>query len=315
VKRVASAVCSLAVLLTTLGAGWPPLPARGEPAEPEPRFRAGTIEAKAIPESSGLVASRRHAGVFWTVNDSGNAPVLYAITRQGKLIAEFPVDAENVDWEDLAIDDAGHLYIADVGNNDGGRAEVRVLRLDEPDPGPAAAAAADGEDEGEGPRRPGEKPAAPLPVGATWRLTYPGKPFDCESLVVRGRDGFLISKRRDAGPAELYRFDLAPAAGPVALVRVGALPIRAPVTAADVSPDGKRLAVLTVLGPWVFEIDGDVASATAADAPPARYSRYIHPTMEAACFVPGGLLVTAESREVFFFADRHFTPVERPAGR
>lgn len=274
---------------------------RGDAAKSEPRFRAGKIEAKAISESSGLVASRRHAGVFWTVNDSGNAAVLYAITREGKLIAEFPVDAENVDWEDLAMDDAGRLYVADVGNNEGRRTEVRVLRIDEPDPRGNAAGGTD------------EKRAAPLAVVKTWRLTYPAKPFDCESLVVMGDKGYMISKRRDAGPAELYRFDLAPAVEPAPLERVGALPIRAPVTAADVSPGGKRLAVLTVFGPWTFDIDGDIRSAT-TDAP-ARHSRYVHPTMEAACFVEGGLLVTAESRDVFFFADRHFKAVERTEAR
>lgn len=274
---------------------------RGEAAKSGPRFRAGKIEANAISESSGLVASRRHAGVFWTVNDSGNAPVLYAITREGKLIAEFPVDAENVDWEDLAIDDGGRLYVADVGNNEGKRTEVRVLRIDEPDTRGNAAGGTD------------RKRAALLPVAETWRLTYPAKPFDCESLVVVGDKGYVISKRRDAGPAELYRFELAPAVEPVLLERVGALPIRAPVTAADLSPDGKRLAVLTVFGPWTFDIDGDIRSATTGA--PARYSRYVHPTMEAACFVEGGLLVTAESRDVFFFADRHFNAVEHTEAR
>ena len=379
------------VILLTAGA----LRAQAPPAEPaEPEFRTGRIAAKAVGESSGLVASRRHAGVFWTVNDSGNDPVLYAISREGELIAAFPVDAKNVDWEDLAIDDDGHLYVADVGNNDGRRTEVRVLRVDEPDPrgggGDAAPAKGDaapkkegnapgkgdrasnkagnapakgdgasnkgddspGKGDGAPPKgdaapnegagatekgdgapakedgaksaRPpagarargvGGKPAA-LPVTESWRLTYPGKPFDCEALAVHDGAGYLISKRRDGGAAEMFRFDLAPpAAKPVALERVAALPVRAPVTAADVSADGKRLAVLTVLGPYVFDVNGDVASA-GRDAP-LRYSRYFHLTMEAACFVPGGLLVTAETRDVFFFADRFFKPVERAgeAGR
>src|SRR5687767_4556689 len=115
--RVPGTILRTLVLLT-LPAALPAL-ALGQAEPAEPKFRAGKIEPKAISESSGLVASRRHDGVFWTVNDSGNAPVLYAITREGKAIAEFPVDAKNVDWEDLAIDDAGHLYVADVGNNDG----------------------------------------------------------------------------------------------------------------------------------------------------------------------------------------------------
>ena len=267
--------------------------APGERAAAKPGFRAGTIQPVAISESSGLVASRTHDGVFWTVNDSGHEPVLYAITREGKLIAEFAVDAQNTDWEDLATDADGHLYVADVGNNGGRRERVRVLRVDEPDPRAA-------------PR------AEPLPVTASWELIYPGRPFDSEALIILDDHGLILSKRLDGGAAEMYRFDVTvpPPQGkaPVVLERVAALPVRAPVTAADVSPDGKRLAVLTVLGPYVFDINGDVTAA--GKAAPARYARYIHPRMEAACFVTGGLLATAETREIFFFADEYFKPVD-----
>jgi hypothetical protein len=38
-------------------------------------------------------------------------------SRAGKLLARFRIaNARNFDWESLAIDDAGHPYIADVGN-------------------------------------------------------------------------------------------------------------------------------------------------------------------------------------------------------
>jgi hypothetical protein len=282
----------LLLALAVLRAG-SPVEAAPEAKPAKPAFRAGTIEQSAIAESSGLVASRVHEGVFWTINDSGHEPVLYAVTREGKSIAEFAVGAKNTDWEDLATDGTGHVYVADVGNNGGRRDRVRVLRIDEPDPRAAP-------------------PAKALPVSAAWELTYPGRPFDSEALFVLDGKGYLISKRLDGRAAEVYRFGLAERAPgaeePVVLERVAALPVRAPVTAADVSPDGRRLAVLTVLGAYVFDIDGDVAAA--GNGAPARYARYIHPRMEAACFVPGGLLVTAETREVLFFADEYFKPVD-----
>src|SRR5688500_9950833 len=103
-------------MLASLGAA-PPAPGADGDAKPKPKVRAGTIEAKALSESSGLAASRKHEGVFWSANDSGNDPVLYAMTGEGASVAEFPVDATNTDWEDLATDDAGHLYVAGVGNN------------------------------------------------------------------------------------------------------------------------------------------------------------------------------------------------------
>ena len=58
-----------------------------------------------------------------------------AINALGRLIAEFPVEgATNEDWEDITIDDAGNLYIGDIGNNKNERDDLRVYRVPEPDP-------------------------------------------------------------------------------------------------------------------------------------------------------------------------------------
>ncbi len=279
----------IAPLLAVAAVPFAGSPERAEGVEPA-KFHAGKIGAQAVCESSGLVASRRFDGVFWTHNDSGNPASLFAVTRDGALIREYPVAATNTDWEDIAIDDDGHLYLADTGNNTGARKQVQVLRVDEPDP-----------------RAPLRGTPAPLRVGTFWRINYPAKPFDCESLFVLKGTAYLIPKRLNFSPAEIYRFDLTPTPKPVTPERVTELPdIRAPVTAADVSPDGKRLAVLTLLGPYLFDIGGEVAAAGKV-AP--RYARYIDPKMEAVCFVPEGLLVTNESRDIFLFRDEHFTPV------
>ena len=46
----------------------------------------------------------------------------------------YKVEVPNVDWEDIAIDDNGRLYLGDIGNN-GNRLPLRAIyRLDEPDP-------------------------------------------------------------------------------------------------------------------------------------------------------------------------------------
>src|SRR5262245_15702996 len=67
-----------------------------------------------IKEGSGVIASRRYMDVFWTHNDGGGPKkqVLYAIDREGNTRAAFPVIGVTLrDWEDIAIDNAGHLYI------------------------------------------------------------------------------------------------------------------------------------------------------------------------------------------------------------
>src|SRR6476646_9727696 len=89
-----------------------------------------------IKESSGVIASRRYANVFWTHNDGGGPKqVLYAIDREGNTHAAFPVTGATFhDWEDIAIDDAGHLYLGDIGNKDAKRDMLAVYEIDEPDP-------------------------------------------------------------------------------------------------------------------------------------------------------------------------------------
>jgi hypothetical protein len=103
------------------------------PAAPPAVSEVGRIHAKGIDEASGLVASRAHPGVFWTHND-GDDGVLYAIRADGSLVGKCKVNAKFKDWEDIASDTDGRLYLADVGNNSRERKSLEVYRIDEPDP-------------------------------------------------------------------------------------------------------------------------------------------------------------------------------------
>jgi hypothetical protein len=240
----------------------------------------GNIDYKPCSESSGVVASRKHAGVFWTHCDSGNDASIYAITREGKFLAEYQLNVKNDDWEDIATDDDGHLYIGDIGNNGGKHAQIRVHRVDEPDPANIPKGG-----------------IARLKVDKTWKISYPDVPFDAESLFIYKEHGYIVSKLFTGLPATIYRFPLHEKKD-VTLEKVVSLPIHSPATAADISPDGKRIAVLSLAGLSIFPIDGEVANAGKV---PATFMRFIHPSAEGACFAPDGLLVTAESREIWLF--------------
>src|SRR6266498_3879798 len=114
----------------------------GDAAEPGQEIAPGVrllgrMSDPRIKESSGVVASRRYTDVFWTHNDGGGAKkqVLYAIDREGNTRASFPVIGVTLhDWEDLAIDSTGHLYIGDIGNNDSKRDALAVYEIKEPNP-------------------------------------------------------------------------------------------------------------------------------------------------------------------------------------
>src|SRR5687768_350930 len=137
----------------------------------------GTLANPAITESSGVVASRLYTNVFWTHNDGGKSETLFAVTREGKTLSEFKVLGAKIDdWEDVAIDDERHLYIADTGDNDGKRKRVTVFRIDEPDPASSAGVAR---------------------TTHKWQLRWPNGPVDSEGLFVHGTNGYLVTKVKD----------------------------------------------------------------------------------------------------------------------
>jgi len=83
-------------------------------------------------ESSGLVAGTKET--VWTHNDSGNKAILYKINSEGKIIRTLSViGVRNVDWEDLANDYKGNVYIADIGNNLNKRKNLQILKIPHPD--------------------------------------------------------------------------------------------------------------------------------------------------------------------------------------
>jgi hypothetical protein len=200
------------------------VPAAGR-AEAEVLLRIGDPR---VLESSGLAASRRHPGVLWTHNDSGDAARLFAIGRDGRVLATLRLaGVEARDWEALAVgrDDRGRpaLFVGDVGDNLGAWPWVTVYRVAEPPRLRDATVRAE-----------------------RYRLRYPDGPHDAEALLVdpRGNRLYLASKGEAGG--RLYRAPAALRGDRVNLLRrVGRVP--ALVTDGAYSPDG-RLRVLRDYG-------------------------------------------------------------------
>jgi hypothetical protein len=265
-----------------------------DPARPFPRSvgkgvqQVGFLTHPNLKESSGLIPCHGATNLFWTHND-GRRPILYAVTKTGETEAEVPLLLPGVmDWEDIASDHQGHLYIGDIGNNDARRQELAVYEINEPSP---------------------RSTHTPVLASRAWRLQFPAQPFDCESLFVYRNFGYVISKVFNDAQAALYRFPLTNGTR-LTLEKVCDLPVTSPVTGADITPDGDRLALVCKSGALGFVIRGDPARAGSVKP---RHIKFRHEHIEAACFTPEGLLTTAESREMYLFTDRVFRYPYPPA--
>ena len=250
---------------------------------------AGLITSKELDEVSGFAASHAHEDVLWAINDSGNPARLYAISLRGQTLAHFDVaGAKNIDWEDLAsfdLDGKHYLLVADTGDNGGLRKSITLYVFEEP----------------------AELANGTLRPAWTIRARWPDGPRDCEAVAVDAAAGkvLLVSKKRK--PPELFQLPLADPGKawrePRRIGRLNGVPAADPelahseptmaklfsqVTAADISPDGRTLAVLTY-GSVLFyqrEKGEDWGAAVARD--PEAHDVPLIPQAEAMAWSAGG---------------------------
>jgi hypothetical protein len=82
----------------------------------------GVIENPHLIEASGMVASRKYFGYYWSHNDSGNPNVIYLVDSTGKGMKEVEIKgAINRDWEDISLfvekNGTSTIFIGDFGDN------------------------------------------------------------------------------------------------------------------------------------------------------------------------------------------------------
>lgn len=290
--------CSMAPAVT-------PLAAPAAPSVPVAYRNAvgiGHLGALGLTEASGLAASRLSAGVLWAVNDSGNAPLLFALNSRGEELGTVQVaGVKNIDWEDLASftwQGQAYLLVADVGDNRALRSEVQLHVVPEPLPGP------DGHFSG-----------TVIPAWSI-RLRFEDGPRDCEAVAVDAQAGqiWLLSKRTEV--PVLYRLPLRP--DPSAQVQTASrvneirnIPapdsadllqaygrFRAWPTAFDMRADGRAAVILTYKDAYLYVRQGREPWADALVRPPQILrlpDAESLPQREAMCFAgDDALLVTSE---------------------
>jgi len=290
------------------------------PPWPDPRV-AGNLDDTNLGEASGLAASRRHPGVLWSHNDSGDAARVFAIRLPGlspeapaggaTLVTAFPLlGITTTDAEDIALGpfpgiEGDALFLADTGNNGGGRQVFPLYVFPEP-------ADLDG---------------APVADVRRIDVAYPDGTHDCESLFVDPWTGdlYLVVKEYTLPDTKVFRLSAAAAAGPPAdgvahvLEEVGRFPFQV-ATGADMSPDGRMLAIRGYVDGRLFrrEAGQTVAEMLASEPcnlPSFLEEPYNEPQGEAVAFSPDGKGLYTVSERLIFPQDVHFTDIPDLASR
>jgi hypothetical protein len=267
-----------------------------------------TLADARINESSGLAASPVHKNIFWTHNDSGDGPVLYAFDKIGR--SRGTVRLKGIvarDWEDMAACRVGGqplLLVADVGDNQLKRRTYQLHLIAEPTPGP----------------KPTTLVVTPQ---ATLQFVYADGPQNCEAMGVDtgSQTVFLINKPLGKKPATVYQLPLSlqtPHA-PLTARPIGQVDIQMP-TAMDISPDGRKMVVIGY-GPKILLWYRATASETWAEAlrrPPRHIADAPFRLQgESICYGPRGinLYLGSEKRPAPLW---RITPIDNakpPAGR
>jgi hypothetical protein len=230
---------------------------------------SGLMLDSELREISGLTASRRHRDTLWMLDDGGNPARLFAVDGKGDRVATFRVEGvPKTDWEDISafrLDGRDYLLLADTGDNGGLRRTLQLHVVEEP-------------------RR-----LVNARLKPAWSIVFrwPDGARDCEAVTVDPftRTVLLVSKRRQ--PPELFTLPLAPTGDAIATARRVArlrmpptlaprggkgqrAPLAAQVTAADVSPDGHELALITYRHLLVYTRRGGEEWGQAVARPPAE---------------------------------------------
>lgn len=200
------------------------LPLVPTPSHADDGQRVFTITDERIAESSGLAVSPAHRNLVYTLNDSDNAPSVYAVDRRsGDVVGVTTLDGHQIqDTEALGVGSDGTMWVADIGDNGGDRDDVALYAFPEPGRGDSTV------------------------VPDRYPIRYPSGPQDAETVLVGpgSRMVFVVSKGVLGG--RVYRLPRAPSTErPNVVRRVAKADAPGLVTDGSYTPDGSRIVLRT----------------------------------------------------------------------
>lgn len=251
--------------------------ADGKPNQNGPLKEVASLELK---EASGLEFVN---GVLYTHEDSGNKNKIYTLDPATGATQDIKVKGiKNIDWEDITSDAEGSLYVGDTGNNDNDRHDLALHKVD------------------------------PKTGEALYTINFyypdqkefpPGKRernFDCEAFFEYDGNFYLFSKNRNfESDGTVYIHKLENHKGYHAAQPSGSFKTcdnfrKCAVAGADISPDGKTVALISGDKLWLItNFKGDDfanGTITSYDLGPVTQK-------EGICFKDNNTLYIADERD------------------
>lgn len=267
----------------------------------------GELSRDSIREASGLVASPNYTGKFWLHNDSGDSARIYAMTGTGEdrgIVNLGGITAK--DFEDIGMGPGpnvgkDYIYVADIGNNGHGRSTVWIYRFVEPAPPGKGKSITIPNHKIEKFEYTYQKPGEP---GKTWRRQAESLFVDpiSQDVVIIEKQLQTIDGKRDMG--WVYRISQSSLqegvlikAKPKVAIRQRRSNSEGPMTAADISPDGRIIIAKNVHEAFAWKRPSGQSVYEALAAYPVTSCHPPGTSGEAVAFTKdGGAVLTVHER-------------------
>jgi len=241
---------------------------------------------KHLKEVSGIVFTES-SQLTWTLEDSGNANKIYGLNSQGKIEKNITIaQTENIDWEDITKDSKENLYIGDFGNNANERKDLAIYKIAK-----------------DSLQNESVIPSYKVSFAYPEQTEFPPKKtklfYDVEAFVEHKNNFYLFTKNRSKGfdgTTLLYR--IPNKAGFHQAQLLGQFKAEgdfqnAAITSASISPDGKKVVLLSHSKVWIFQ---NFTSDNFFSVPAKIVDLYHFSQKEAICFKDNTTLLIADEK-------------------
>lgn len=197
-----------------------------------------------LKENSGIVSLKD--STVWIVEDGGNKDELYKVNFKGEILQTLKMkNGDNDDWEDLTKDLLGNVYIADIGNNNNSRKNLKIYKLPNPEIEP-------------GDKIDAEKIEFDYPEQKDFPPDKDKRFFDAEAIFHHGNKLFIVTKNR-ANPftGSAFIYSVPDVKGEYEATLVAEISLcsewkTCQITSIDISPSGNKVIALSYGKLFIF---------------------------------------------------------------